>query len=85
MRKRYFVIFSAVLTELYDEAQFWSNQHGWTSLHEATVFSKMETANLHLPALGGTAARPPEPYWLELPVCMMRDPNWEEDENGPTS
>lgn len=79
-RKRHFVIYSQVLTDYYNEPQFWSNKHGWTSLHEATVFNGKETQEFRLPELGTTSAKPPNPYWVELPMGIMRDPNWEDDD-----
>lgn len=81
MRKKYFVIYSQVLTNLFNEPQFWSNVHGWTSLHEATVFTGPETQQFRLPDLSAQGAKNPEPYWMQAPVSLMRDPNWEDDDD----
>ena len=36
-----------------DDRQFWTNDHGWADLEDATRFSAAEIINLNLPVHGG--------------------------------
>ena len=55
----YFVIFSALESDMEDSPQFWNNELGWGYLENATVFTERERWTLHLPT-GDTE-------WVKLP------------------
>jgi hypothetical protein len=57
------------------EAQFWNNDHGWTNLTEATVFTEAERDRMGLPggALCWVQLPQPEALTYDEYACAMAD------------
>lgn len=52
-----FVVFSPNESSVSDGAGFWSNEHGWVPLDQATRFSPEESESANLPVSTGQDAR----------------------------